>query len=324
MNECLCVLSNNFASMPKANIAAIFSEFYTETEMEAAKKVLYDIADSITPKLGELNKIKQSRVGDGKLRRDVDDVLQLYTLLDVKRHAMPRMLAADSSRIPAMKDMELCRMTASIAELSAKFNELSQNVITVVDSKLKAQADVIATLTQDIAAATSVGSTVIAGGQSDGGSNPDTATTAPGQPWTTIVRGRNVVEGQTRPTRANAPAAAVTTQSMRRKIIGSRAVDTTSVPSKLSASPPTVTIKTWHIFVGKLNKECTKEDIKEFLEQNDISVSEVRKMEATRTWQKEHSAFRVSVALKCKDAVMMPALWPDNVEVRDWYFKPRP
>jgi hypothetical protein len=216
-------------------------------------------------------------------------------------------------------------MTASIAELSAKFNELSQNVITVVDSKLKAQADVIATLTQDIAAATSVGSTVIAGGQSDGGSNPDTATTAPGQPWTTIVRGRNVVEGQTRPTRANAPAAAVTTQSMRRKIIGSRAVDTTSVPSKLSASPPTttVTIKTWHIFVGKLNKECTKEDIKEFLEQNDISVSEVRKMEATRTWQKEHSAFRVSVALKCKDAVMMPALWPDNVEVRDWYFKPR-
>ena len=77
----------------------------------------------------------------------------------------------------------------------------------------------------------------------------------------------------------------------------------------------------WHLFVGRLSKEAIEDDIREHLETNGITVSEVRKLKATQEWQEKVSAFRVSIDLKFKDTVMDADLWPDNVEVRDWVFK---
>ena len=102
----------------------------------------------------------------------------------------------------------------------------------------------------------------------------------------------------------------------RRRIIGSNKV----TGAKISSA----SVGQWHVFIGRVDKNTDEDAIKDFLEFNNISVLEVRKLKAMQPWQEKSSAFHVSVSLKCKDDIMNADLWPDNVEVRDWVFKPKP
>jgi hypothetical protein len=103
-----------------------------------------------------------------------------------------------------------------------------------------------------------------------------------------------------------------------RKVVGTRQVD---VSSKLAAAPAGP--KLWHLFVGRANKDAEDVDIKDYLESKGIAVSEVRKLKPVQAWQEKSAAFRVSVFIECKDDVMNPDVWPENVQVRDWHFKPK-
>ena len=55
VDECLCVLLNNFGKVPRNDIISVFSEFYTENEIASTKKVLMEIAESITPNLANIS-----------------------------------------------------------------------------------------------------------------------------------------------------------------------------------------------------------------------------------------------------------------------------
>ena len=79
----------------------------------------------------------------------------------------------------------------------------------------------------------------------------------------------------------------------------------------------------WQVFIDRLNKDTTENDIKDFLESNNIVVTDVKKLDARQPWQEKSSTFRICVRLQCKDAIMNSDLWPDNIEVRDWFFKPK-
>ena len=65
MNELLCVLVNNFGSLPRATLVHVLSEFYTDDEIGEAKKVLLEQADGMSSRSDELKKVKP-RQGDGK------------------------------------------------------------------------------------------------------------------------------------------------------------------------------------------------------------------------------------------------------------------
>ena len=107
--------------------------------------------------------------------------------------------------------------------------------------------------------------------------------------------------------------------SSRRKVTGSRKIDgSPSRPQKLASSTNN---NSWHIFVGKLKKDTDEATLKEWLEENGVTVSNITKIKPTQAWQEKSSAFHVSVPLKFKDLVMDPGLWPDLVDVRDWVFK---
>jgi len=108
-------------------------------------------------------------------------------------------------------------------------------------------------------------------------------------------------------------------QSPRTMIVGSK-----STVGKIVASEASVAFnKSWHVFVGKLGKDVDEERLKDHLQDNGITVTEIRKLKATQPWQEKSSAFRVSVALACQDDIMNPDVWPENVKVRDWFFKPK-
>jgi len=319
VNETLCVLRNNFSKMPKSTLVSTLSEFYTEEEISEAKRIAMEFADELSPKADELKKIK-ARVGDGKLRRDVEDIIQIYAILDARQAKLPRFFAADTSRIPTFRDVEICTVTASISDLSIKMEETNSTINKV--SAMTANIGDLSTKVEEILKVINMRPTAASLGASvssaSGYLSPSASVSADSagaasvadndegdRPWSQIV-------AKQRRTSTTAPLPTV------RKVVGTRPVDTTS---KLAAAPAGP--KLWHVFVGRAHKDAEDKDIKEHLESKGITVSEVRKLKPTQEWQEKSSAFRVSVLYTCKDDVMSPDMWPENVQVRDWHFKPK-
>jgi len=100
-----------------------------------------------------------------------------------------------------------------------------------------------------------------------------------------------------------------------RKIAGSNKSST----SKISSS----SLGKWYIFAGHLSKDTSEEDLKDYLESNNINVYEVKKLSPRQPWQEKSSAFKLCINLNCKDTIMNPELWPDQSDIRDWFFKPK-
>lgn len=123
------------------------------------------------------------------------------------------------------------------------------------------------------------------------------AASTDGGPWSTIVGGKTVIDG-----RSSVGVKTVGALSLpRRKIIGLHSVADGQLklaPIKSSSSVLSEQ-KIWLIFIGQCNKDSTVRDIKEFLESNDITVSDVRWLNAKQSWQEKTAAYRVSVVMSC-------------------------
>ena len=79
--------------------------------------------------------------------------------------------------------------------------------------------------------------------------------------------------------------------------------------------------RTWHVFVGGLNKSTSEKDLQEHLAENNINVIRVTQMKPREDWQKQSAAVHVSIAFINREAVFEPLLWPSSVTILDWYFK---
>src|SRR2546425_4854287 len=131
VNELLCVLKCNFGKYPRANLLSTFADFYSDEEIEAAKSVIVEFAENCTPKVDELKNIKP-RVGDGRNRRIIEDIFNIYAALDVKKVKLPQIVAADTNRIPSIREIDFGKISAKIIEvnnsLSAEIQKLGQQL----------------------------------------------------------------------------------------------------------------------------------------------------------------------------------------------------
>lgn len=331
VSEALCVLSNKFGKIPRAKIVNTFADFYTEDEISDAKKAVLEIAETISPKLDELKKIKP-RVGDGKIRRDIDDVLLIYTALDARKHKMPRFVAADLDRVPLFQEFETCKFNSLLTALDAKVTNIDlklNNITDINNTTIANQASVLASLVEGHqgdppSVTTGEQSSANSGQDGETSTGESTATEEKKAGWNVIVKGRPVaaellMAKNKMPMTLSASPQPPQSQE-RRKIVGSRA--TTGLKINASESAQTAN-KSWHVFVGKLEQDADESNLKDYLEENGVTVTEVRKLKPSQEWQKKSSAFRVCVAIDCRDSIMNPDLWPENVIVRDWFFKPK-
>ena len=98
--------------------------------MQRPKTVIYELAEKSSPKIEELANIKP-RVGDGKNRRSVEDIITIYGLLVLKKFKLSMILAADCCRVPSFKDMDIGKLSNKIddirALLSSEMSNLSLN-----------------------------------------------------------------------------------------------------------------------------------------------------------------------------------------------------
>jgi hypothetical protein len=116
INELLCALKCYYGKHPRSELLTVFSDFYSDTEINDSKNLIYEFADKCSPKIDELVNIKP-RVGDGKSRRSMEDIVNIYSYLDVKKIKLPQVLAADCSRIPTLRDFDIGKLSNKIDDM---------------------------------------------------------------------------------------------------------------------------------------------------------------------------------------------------------------
>ena len=136
VNELLCILKNKHEMVPRATIVTILSDFYNQKEVNDAKLILTNVADKSKIKIDEIKKIK-SHTGDGKLRRDIEDICVLYAGL-VNKDVLPLFLASDTDRIPCFDSADVKKsLDVMSGKLSDKMDEISSSVTNQVTNKVK-------------------------------------------------------------------------------------------------------------------------------------------------------------------------------------------
>ena len=90
--------------------------------------------------------------------------------------------------------------------------------------------------------------------------------------------------------------------------------------SKVKAIPKSITV-----FVGRILKETSADDVKELLSENGIPNSYCKKLSGITKEGREYksSAFLVSCEDKYKDILFHYNTWPVNTDVKEWVYKPR-
>jgi hypothetical protein len=372
INELLCALKCYFGKYPKMELLTVFAEFYSDCEISDAKTIIVEFAEKITPRIEELGSVKP-RVGDGKTRRSMEDVLNVYGLLDQKKIKLPSILAADCCRIPSLKDLDIGKLSNRIDDIrsllatemcnlgtkfSSSLNDIhisnnrvldelkvsvamvTDNAVSSINSTTDDARSNMSSICSSAIAALSASSTELKltmDKQSSDLSSVSSAvdgimvatkqaetyaeklinsanTMGPDvRPWYTMVSGKpRLLDLDTE------KLGVTQVDSNRRKIIGCNSTGVTKLKSSRDSTA------SWHVFVGKLEPDTTDQDLKDHLLSNGITVFNIVKLKAVQKWQEKCAAFKISVADIHKCDIMKADLWPENVLVRDWVFKPRP
>jgi len=86
--------------MPKSELISILIGFYKDDESVAAKKLMYEVEDSIEPKIDGLLRLVIRKEDTNKRRLDCEDLLRLLEILDKKVVTLPEFHAVNIQRLP--------------------------------------------------------------------------------------------------------------------------------------------------------------------------------------------------------------------------------
>ena len=78
-----------------------------------------------------------------------------------------------------------------------------------------------------------------------------------------------------------------------------------------------------HLFVGSLKPETGEKELRGMLVSQGLEVIACSLLPKKAEWQKHYAAFRVVIRTAHKENIFKEDIWPEGVEVREWYFKPR-
>ena len=136
INEILFTVKNYFVKTLKTVISSVMSRFYTDEEISEAKLIIVEFAEKVVPKIDELKNLK-NRTGVGKRKRECEDLIMVYTLLDAQKADLPNCVASNALRLPAFKteDVDACHIAVSMKILSDQVSEL-KNAFNEVNAKV--------------------------------------------------------------------------------------------------------------------------------------------------------------------------------------------
>jgi len=122
-NEVLCFVSNKINIMPYELICKLCTDFYSDSDLEAAKDLLFETAFSA---LDENRPRNIKRRGAGKKQNIVQDILNVF--LEMNPQSVPCYVAQDLSNLPplSMDTFDMSRILRDIETLKLKMQILQE------------------------------------------------------------------------------------------------------------------------------------------------------------------------------------------------------
>lgn len=126
--ELLYFVSNTIDVHPVSTLRNTVLEFYREDEVMAAKQLLVQAVESVDC-IG-IQPLCKRRIGDNKVKTSVDDILNIFRVLDEgsQRDKLPVFCAVSRARVPQIADelSDLAAIRLEITQMRRKIEELAE------------------------------------------------------------------------------------------------------------------------------------------------------------------------------------------------------
>ena len=308
VSELLCYFMNKFGKTPFEKVKNVIVSFYDPDEIVLAKEILH--AEVLKLNLDEAPRLKR-RLGDNKSCRDADDIADLIQKCDEAGvlSLLPTFVAADLSRVPAVKAEEL-----DICLLLRKIN--------VLEATVQKHDDMLHKAHQSLNCNTTIG--VRRDQQrSDLNSIPTSDNYGDADKQT-----GDVIDDQVNQSWANVANYnkeswnTVTYHKQKRQNVstnitvrwGTKRTDDSS--STVKAVPKRVTA-----CVSRLDIDTTSEDLHDFLTAAGMKNVQCTKLQPKNGKVFKTAAFKVSCSEDSQDVFYDENMWPDGCLLRDWVFR---
>jgi hypothetical protein len=323
-SEVLCYLQNNFSCTAKSILMSSLSGFYSTDEISNAKTLMFLEAEKIKSSgtIVDIPRMVNRRSGDSKKKADLDDLFDLWERLDTSKIVLPSFHAINLSRIPPLSfsSADVCSLSAMVHEMKqqlddmqSKFTELSCHIKHVQSSHNTPQASLPGGIVHDQSSQAAHSSLSV---------EDKTTTSRPAAlPANTGSWAVHASAGSSNQSPGEGDGFTLVSYKKVKSpvknhtLCGTRALGSND---KVKALPRRLSL-----YVGRLQKDTTCEDLSEFLKDNGISDPICRKLAAKDGRTFNSAAFMVSCDIKDKDLVYDEATWPSGCELRDWVFYER-
>ena len=124
VSEVLCYLVCYRGTVPSTQLSSVISGFYTDNEIEIAKKLLYDCIKQVSDNL-DIGRY-EIRKGENKRQSNVSDIMKMYAIVDVNKVKLLIFVARNLKRLPRINpsDADLVSVTTSLTTVQNKLDDL--------------------------------------------------------------------------------------------------------------------------------------------------------------------------------------------------------
>ena len=121
-SELLCFVQNNISNRVREHIVTSVCGFFTLEEVLKAKDLLFEVAErckSVSTGLLDLPRNKSRVAEDGRAKAYVNDMLNLWEVLDTAKASLPSFGAVDMKRYPpvALADSDMFGLMVNVLDV---------------------------------------------------------------------------------------------------------------------------------------------------------------------------------------------------------------
>jgi hypothetical protein len=264
------------------------------------------------------------RQGDGRKKRECEDLLSMYEILDKSENELPKLVAEDLNKIPSIKasDADMCVLASKMSDLTDVVEQLRLQVLdlrkqvseTSVNHSNTVNKVKVSDKKESLLTVVMPSEDNVSNNNNDGTIQKDVgfkryqenkkkmADVVKGwenEEWTTVER---------------------TKKKKTPPMFGTRMVtDSNERNSSLKAAKQK---RTFHVYVGNLDKGTSANDVKQYLNDREVDVLTCDPVESgAEHWDERPSSFHVEIDYTKKDEIMKDTFWDLGVKVRQWFFR---
>ena len=298
--------------------------FYTQDEVSLAKALLFQMAEHLQTVNGGKQHRLVNRKGDNKKAADVDDIISLFTDLDINKVDLPMFTAGDLRRIPPFVPdaTDICALTLSVGMIQSQLADLQSRVsmLTTTAGPVTPVAVVSHTTAVSNGSSDSISISSGTAGSSDyvgvsAVSSHSSSSSVAGEQGQSSDSGASTSWAVMVESAKNNPNDWIIQRKSKKSQI--RVKGTKSSDAEVKAVPRKPILAA---YVGRMHIDTTPEALSTYLSDQGMRGVLCRKLKPKNGQTFKTAAFFVSCCEESSHLFYDENCWPEGVELRDWVF----